>query len=400
MKSISVIGTGYVGLPAALMLARAGHKVTGVDIDEEIVNALNRGEMHIDEPALKKILDEPEVRANLKASNTPAESDVFFIAVPTPILSREKIADLSYVVDALESITPHLRKGNLVVIESTIPPLTCKEVVKPLIEKTGLIVGDDILLAHCPERILPGDIFQEIVYNDRLIGGIDKQSGEAARDIYASFVKGKLVVTDVTSAEMAKLVENTFRDVNIALANEIADVCETIDADPLEVIAMANLHPRVNILQPGIGVGGHCIPIDPWFIKQVDPENAKLIFTAREINQARPAKIAANIRLAVAELDGPEIALIGATYKANTNDLRESPALEIYESLHRDGYNVTVFDPIADDYPMTTLEDLASKFDCIAILIEHDVIIEELAEKEAAIRQAMRNPLIMRFYTH
>lgn len=400
MKSISVIGTGYVGLPAALMLARAGHKVTGVDIDEEIVNALNRGEMHIDEPALKKILDEPEVRANLKASNTPAESDVFFIAVPTPILSREKIADLSYVVAALESITPHLRKGNLVVIESTIPPLTCKEVVKPLIEKTGLIVGDDILLAHCPERILPGDIFQEIVYNDRLIGGIDKQSGEAARDIYASFVKGKLVVTDVTSAEMAKLVENTFRDVNIALANEIADVCETIDADPLEVIAMANLHPRVNILQPGIGVGGHCIPIDPWFIKQVDPENAKLIFTAREINQARPAKIAANIRLAVAELDAPEIALIGATYKANTNDLRESPALEIYESLHRDGYNVTVFDPIADDYPMTTLEDLASKFDCIAILIEHDVIIEELAEKEAAIRQAMRNPLIMRFYTH
>jgi UDP-N-acetyl-D-mannosaminuronic acid dehydrogenase len=399
MKSISVIGTGYVGLPAALMLARAGHKVTGVDIDEEIVNALNRGEMHIDEPALKKILDEPEVRANLKASNTPDESDVFFIAVPTPVLSREKIADLSYVVDALESIIPHLRKGNLVVIESTIPPLTCKEVVKPLIEKTGLIVGDDILLAHCPERILPGDIFQEIVYNDRLIGGIDKQSGEAARDIYASFVKGKLIVTDVTSAEMAKLVENTFRDVNIALANEIADVCETIDADPLEVIAMANLHPRVNILQPGIGVGGHCIPIDPWFIKQVDPENAKLIFTAREINQARPAKIAANIRLAVAKLDAPEIALIGATYKANTNDLRESPALEIYESLHRDGYNVTVFDPIADDYPMTTLEDLASKFDCIAILIEHDVIIEELAEKEAAIRQAMRNPLIMRFYT-
>jgi UDP-N-acetyl-D-mannosaminuronic acid dehydrogenase len=399
MKSISVIGTGYVGLPAALMLARAGHKVTGVDIDEEIVNALNRGEMHIDEPALKKILDEPEVRANLKASNTPEESDVFFIAVPTPVLSREKIADLSYVVDALESITPHLRKGNLVVIESTIPPLTCKEVVKPLIEKTGLIVGDDILLAHCPERILPGDIFQEIVYNDRLIGGIDKQSGEAARDIYASFVKGKLVVTDVTSAEMAKLVENTFRDVNIALANEIADVCETIDADPLEVIEMANLHPRVNILQPGIGVGGHCIPIDPWFIKQVDPENAKLIFTAREINQARPAKIAANIRLAVAELDGPEIALIGATYKANTNDLRESPALEIYESLHRDGYNVTVFDPIADDYPMTTLEDLAPKFDCIAILIEHDVIIEELAKNEAAIRQAMRNPLIMRFYT-
>jgi UDP-N-acetyl-D-mannosaminuronic acid dehydrogenase len=400
MKSISVIGTGYVGLPAALMLARAGHKVTGVDIDEEIVNALNRGEMHIDEPALKKILDEPEVRANLKASNTPAESDVFFIAVPTPVLSREKIADLSYVVDALESIIPHLRKGNLVVIESTIPPLTCKEVVKPLIEKTGLIVGDDILLAHCPERILPGDIFQEIVYNDRLIGGIDKQSGEAARDIYASFVKGKLVVTDVTSAEMAKLVENTFRDVNIALANEIADVCETIDADPLEVIEMANLHPRVNILQPGIGVGGHCIPIDPWFIKQVDPENAKLIFTAREINQARPAKIAANIRLAVAKLDEPEIALIGATYKANTNDLRESPALEIYESLHRDGYNVTVFDPIADDYPMTTLEDLASKFDCIAILIEHDVIIEELAKNEAAIRQAMRNPLIMRFFTH
>jgi UDP-N-acetyl-D-mannosaminuronic acid dehydrogenase len=399
MKSISVIGTGYVGLPAALMLARAGHKVTGVDIDEEIVNALNRGEMHIDEPALKKILDEPEVRANLKASNTPEESDVFFIAVPTPVLSREKIADLSYVVDALESIIPHLRKGNLVVIESTIPPLTCKEVVKPLIEKTGLIVGDDILLAHCPERILPGDIFQEIVYNDRLIGGIDKQSGEAARDIYASFVKGKLVVTDVTSAEMAKLVENTFRDVNIALANEIADVCETIDADPLEVIEMANLHPRVNILQPGIGVGGHCIPIDPWFIKQVDPENAKLIFTAREINQARPAKIAANIRLAVAELGEPEIALIGATYKANTNDLRESPALEIYESLHRDGYNVTVFDPIADDYPMTTLEDLASKFDCIAILIEHDVIIEELAKNEAAIRQAMRNPLIMRFYT-
>jgi len=396
-KKIVVIGTGYVGLPAALMLANAGHEVVGVDIDKNIVEAINKGEMHINEEELQSLMQRDNIRKNLKAQSQPCKADVFIIAVPTPIDKRKKIADLIFVTDAIESILPYIDKNNLIIIESTVPPLTCREVIKPMIEKTGFIVGDDILLAHCPERILPGNIFYEIVHNHRIIGGINERSSLAAKELYLSFVKGNLYLTDDVTAELCKLMENTYRDVNIALANEFSAVGETLGIDIKKAIELANKHPRVNILSPGVGVGGHCIPIDPWFIKQVDPENCTLIFAARKINEQMPVKTAAKIRRAVRHMQSPKIIALGATYKPNTYDLRESPALEVVRLLREDGYDVEVYDPLTKEYAYSALEEIVKGADCLAILVEHEVIMKELLEKEARIKSLMRNPIIIRF---
>ena len=395
---IVVVGTGYVGLPAALMLARAGWRVVGVDINENIVRAINEGVLHIKEADLQALLREPTVRQNLRAQQSPCPADVFIIAVPTPVHPRKKIADLSFVVDAVESLLPHLRAGNLVIIESTIPPLTCREVVTPLLEKTGLRVGQDIFLAHCPERILPGDVFYEIVHNDRVIGAADATSRERARAVYASFVEGNLYLTDDVAAELCKLLENTYRDVNIALANECAAVAEGLGVDPLEVIALANKHPRVHILRPGIGVGGHCIPLDPWFIKEVDPANSRLIFTARLVNDEQPHKIAARIRRTVAHLPDPRLVAIGMTYKPDTEDTRESPAIEVVELLRTDGYTVAHFDPLVPGHTYTSLVDIAAGADCLIFLVEHKVVKQAIHAQAQAIEAAMRTPLILRFY--
>jgi len=397
-KKIIVIGTGYVGLPAAILLANAGYQVVGVDIDENIVKAINNGEMHIDEKELQKLMQKESVRKNLKGQSMPCSGDVFLISVPTPLDKRKKIADLSYVKEAVESIVPHLRKGNLVIIESTVPPLTCREVIIPMVEKNGLKVGKDILLAHCPERILPGDVFHEIIHNDRVIGGVNEASARAAEEIYRSFVKGKLYLTDDVTAELCKLMENTYRDVNIALANEFAAVCETLGVDVKEAIRLANKHPRVNILNPGIGVGGHCIPIDPWFIKQVDPDNASLIFTARKINDSIPNKIAAKIRRKLKDMVKPKIVALGATYKPDVYDLRESPALQVVELLRQDGYDVSIYDPLTKEYPCSSIMDVAKGADCLVVLVEHRQFRKELKEKESEIKKLMRNPIIIRFW--
>jgi UDP-N-acetyl-D-mannosaminuronic acid dehydrogenase len=315
-KTIIVVGTGYVGLPAALMLAKAGHNVVGVDINENLVRAINEGVMHIREDELQALMGDPQVKRHLHAQLAPCEGDVFIIAVPTPVDHRKKVADLSAVDSAVESIIPYLRAGNLVIIESTIPPLTCRERVTPMIEaRTNLKVGETLFLAHCPERILPGDIFHEIVYNDRIIGGVNEETQNRAAEVYTSFVKGNLYKTDDVTAELVKLMENSYRDVNIALANEFNAVAETLGIDGRNAIELANKHPRVNILMPGIGVGGHCIPIDPWFIKEVDPANSRLIFTSRLINDEMPARIAARIRREVRDVRAPKIIALGAAYK-------------------------------------------------------------------------------------
>jgi len=396
-KKIVVVGTGYVGLPAAILLARAGYKVVGVDINKNVVQAINSGVLHIGEKELERIFKEEKVRQNLISQETPCEGDVFVIAVPTPLDKRKKIADLSYVIDALKSLVPFLRKGNLVIIESTVPPLTCRELVKPLLEdETGLKVNDDVYVAHCPERILPGNVFQEIVGNDRVIGGMNEKAAELAKNFYSSFVTGELYITDDVTAEFCKLVENTYRDVNIALANEIDQVSETLGVNSQEVIDLANKHPRVNLLRPGIGVGGHCIPIDPWFIKQVDPENTSLIFTARAINQSRPQKISAKIRRMLKDIKDPKIVALGLTYKPNTYDTRESPAMEIIENLRAEGYHVDAYDPFVEGYEYKDIVEVAKGKDCLIVLVEHDEIKKDLENNLEEIKSKMKNSMIFR----
>ena len=397
-NDIVVIGTGYVGLPAALMLAKAGHRVIGVDIDENIVRAINDGVLLVKGEQLQEIMDEPTVRQNLKAQSIPCEADVFIIAVPTPLDKTDKTANLKMVVEATNSIVPHLNEGNLIILESTVPPLTCRNVITPLIERSGLRVGTNIHLAHCPERILPGDIFHEIIHNDRIIGAADSVSRDMAANVYSSFVEGELLLTDDITAEFVKLIENTYRDVNIALANELSSVAQSLQIDPKGAINLANRHPRVNILAPGIGVGGHCIPIDPWFIQQVDEQNSRLINTARQINDGMPGKIVSQIKTATQNINDPRIVAIGASYKANTADIRESPSIEIVRILRSEGYKVEHFDPLVDGmhFP-TTMTDACTNADCLIILVEHKSILRELDQHEQDILNALNTSLILRF---
>lgn len=396
LQDIVVIGTGYVGLPLAIMLARSGYKVIGVDINREVVRAINEGILHIKEEDLKKIFEEKNVTNNLIAKETPCDADVFIIAVPTPLDKRKKVCDMSYVNSAVDSIIPHIKKGNLVIIESTVPPLTCREVIKLQIEKnTGLNVGDDVYLAHCPERILPGNIFYEIVHNDRIIGGLTEKASKMASEVYGSFVKGNIYLTDDITAELCKLAENTYRDVNIALANEIMLVSETLGIDAKIVIGLANKHPRVKILNPGIGVGGHCIPIDPWFIKEIDPDHTSLIFTARQINDRMPYIIAAKIRKRLKDIINPKIIVLGMAYKPETYDLRESPALEIIKLLQEDGYDITAYDPLIEGKGYESISNAAKGADCIIVLVEHKHILQELRENEDKIKKSMKTPLII-----
>jgi UDP-N-acetyl-D-mannosaminuronic acid dehydrogenase len=396
MKRVVVVGTGYVGLPAALLLARAGHPVLAVDLNENIVRAINDGVLLIAENELKSVMEHPAVRENLRASTGVEQGDVYLIAVPTPVHPRKKVADLSYVASAMESIVPHLKPGALIILESTVPPLTCKEVLAPMIrEKTGLRVPEDVMVAHCPERILPGDIFYEIVHNDRIIGGMDKASSEAAREVYASFVEGELLMTDDVTAELCKLMENTYRDVNIALANEMSEVAKTLGVDWKEAFSYANRHPRVSYLSPGIGVGGHCIPIDPWFIREVDPINCRLIELARRINDGRPHQIAASIRRSLADIPDPRVVAIGAAYKADTEDKRESPALEVVAALREDGYRVDHYDPHIKGMEIPSLVEAVKGADFLAILVNHGSVRKELAENRQAVEAAMRTPRIV-----
>ena len=395
---IIVIGTGYVGLPAALMWAKAGMTVIGVDINENVVRAINDGTMLVNESELQTLLNDHVVKQNLVASTTPSAGDVFVIAVPTPVDPLKKVCDMRAVEMAIESICPFLQKGNLLILESTVPPRTCRDVVKRLVEKhTDLKVPEDVLVAHCPERILPGDIFREIVHNDRLIGGMDAASANAAADVYSLFVKGQLHKTDDISAELSKLMENTYRDVNIALANEFSQICELLDVDVRKVISFANKHPRVNILSPGIGVGGHCIPVDPWFIKEIAPYNSRLISMARLINDEVPAKIASKIRRSVADLPDPRIVALGATYKRNCEDMRESPATEIVHELRLDGYQVEHYDPLVPQMKYSSLKHATAGADLVVVLVCHDEIRHELSHNCDLIRSGMRNARIVYF---
>ena len=392
MKRVCVVGLGYIGMPTAARLASVGHTVVGVDLSRRILDALTAGRSTIDEPDLAQLVAAGVASGHLVGSECPVAADVFIIAVPTPIrgLARKE-ADLTYVRAAARSVASVLRPGNMVVLESTSPPGTTTKVVAPILEcESGLSAGKDFLLAHCPERVLPARILHELVNNDRVVGGIDPASTEAARAFYATFVAGAILLTDATTAELVKLMENTFRDVNIALANEFALVAEKLGVDVWEAIDAANHHPRVNFLRPGPGVGGHCIAVDPWFIVGAAPEITPLIVASRAVNDIMPLHVVDLVAETLGGVTGRRIVVLGATYKANVEDTRESPAAEVAALLREEGADVRVHDAmvLAD----TPVEDLADQAEYLVLLVDH-AAYRELDPVAIGRRMRQRNVL-------
>ncbi|NLM51745.1 MAG: nucleotide sugar dehydrogenase [Firmicutes bacterium] len=371
MKTICVIGLGYIGLPTATVLADSGHMVIGVDVNEKAVELINQGKIHITEPYLAEKVAAAVRDGRLRAQTVPAVADAFILAVPTPFTGGKK-ADLSYVKSAAKSLLPYLRKGSLVILESTVPPRTTCDVLVPLLAQSGFKIGRDVLVAFCPERVLPGNILKELVTNSRVVGGINEASAAAARELYATFVKGEIYETDATTAEMTKLMENTYRDVNIALANEFAKIAEYAGVNIWEAIRFANKHPRVNIHQPGPGVGGHCIAVDPWFIVEKAGGRAELIEKARQINDGMPRYVVESMKKILAGVAKPKVALLGLTYKPNVDDCRESPSLKIAEILKQEGFTVAAYDPFVKTKGAASLSEALYEADLAVLLVNHD----------------------------
>jgi UDP-N-acetyl-D-mannosaminuronic acid dehydrogenase len=383
---VCVVGLGYIGLPTAAIMATRGFDVHGVDIRQDMVAGLRNGRVPIEEPGLATVVSAAMKSELLKVDSVPVEADVFIIAVPTPFkkdaAAAEKSyreADLSYVVKAAESIAPHLCAENLVILESTSPPGTTASVVAPILESTGLKAGADFFLAYSPERVLPGAILKEMITNDRVVGGINPESARRARDVYKQFVEGEVFQTDCTTAEMVKLAENTYRDVNIALANELGRICERVGADVWEVVRLSNRHPRVHLHNAGPGVGGHCIAVDPWFLVQVCPDESPLIRTAREVNDAQPAHVVQRLEQILAQHGKGAVAFFGVTYKANVDDVRESPSLPIIRHFVDAGKECVIHDPHVSHYPYPlagSLEEALAAARYLVFLVRHQEFIE------------------------
>ncbi len=376
-NKICVIGLGYIGLPTASTFATSGVQVIGVDVNPQIVAGLKNGHLHIVEPGLRTLVQAALGSGHLTISDKPEEADAFVIAVPTPFYD-DKRADLDFVRSATESILPVLRRGNLVVLESTSPPLTTTNVVAPILEKSGLKAGVDFHLAYSPERVLPGQILRELIENARVIGGVDRASSEAGRDLYGIFVKGEIVQTDATTAEMVKLMENTYRDVNIAIANEFSRLADRFGVDVWEAIGIANRHPRVRILNPGPGVGGHCISVDPWFLVEAAPDLTPLIATARRVNDDQPKYVVELVKRALGgSLAGRRVAALGLSHKPDVDDLRESPAIEVARLLQEGGALVTAYEPCKTDaqieglHIVPTLAEAIAEADALLLLVGH-----------------------------
>lgn len=386
INKIAVIGLGYIGLPTASILATKGYQVLGVDINPNTVETINAGKIHIVEPDLDILVKSAVNSGNLRASLMAEEADVFILAVPTPFKNGDqagaKIPDLSYVEAATETIVPFLKEGNLVILESTSPVGTTERIRdiiaehRPdLLETTTNI--SQIFVAHCPERVLPGQILRELVDNDRIIGGVDRTSAEKARNLYKTFCSGQIHLTNARTAEMAKLVENSFRDVNIAFANELSMICDRLGINVWELIELANRHPRVSILQPGPGVGGHCIAVDPWFIVAAAPEQVQLIRTAREVNDRKPHWVLDRVKAKAERFKKPVIGCLGLAFKANVDDLRESPALDITRELMSSGVGeVLACEPMVNgafrEFVLFSLEEVLQRADILVVLVDHD----------------------------
>lgn len=378
-KKVCVIGLGYIGLPTASMFATHGLHVLGVDVNPTVVSTLRQGRIHIKEPGLATVVKAAIASKNLTVADKPASADVFIIAVPTPYHHAENgtpTADMSFVTSAVESILPHLKKGNLVILESTSPPGTTRNLVIPMIEKKGFKVGQDVGVSYCPERVIPGSALKELTQNDRVVGSIDITWGEATKKLYKTFVSGEIILTDTTVAEMVKVLENTFRDVNIALANEVALLCEKLEISVWDVIQIANRHPRVNVHRPGPGVGGHCISVDPWFLVEKFPEETKIIRMARTINDGMPEHVVSTIESLVGDKERAKIAVLGLAYKANVDDARESPAIAVINLLKKKHpyYSISVMDPHVHlkEFPTEPLHEAFRGADLAVILTPHN----------------------------
>lgn len=378
---INVIGQGYIGLPTALMFAKSSIKVVGTDHNEKLIYSLQNNNLTFEEIGLKKLLEEA-LTNGIEFSTKYKKADIYIITVPTPYIKESKKLDPKYVISAVNSILDICNAGAIIIIESTITPGSIDKYVRPEIEKRGLVAGKEIHLVYAPERIIPGNMIYELEYNSRTIGADDSKIGEKIKKLYQNFCKGEIMVTDIKTAEMSKVVENTYRDVNIAFANELAQICRSDNIDVYKVIEIANKHPRVNILQPGPGVGGHCISVDPWFLVGDYPGLANLILTARKINDSMPKHVLSRLRAIMREHDIHDVSkvgLYGLTYKENVDDTRESPTLQLLKRMDEHlAFGVKVFDPLVKtrivNYQFMNFEDFVNKIEILVIMVGHDHI--------------------------
>jgi UDP-N-acetyl-D-mannosaminuronic acid dehydrogenase len=402
INTVGVIGLGYIGLPTAAILASMDVKVLGVDINPNTVAAVNRGDVPFVEPDLATYVAGAVTHGTLRASTTPESADAFIIAVPTPFTGDFE-PDLSYIKAAAEAVAPHLSGGELLILESTSPPGATEKMAQWVLDARPDLSLDGsggrpvLHFAHCPERVLPGRVMIELVTNDRIVGGLTPEAAQAAKDLYAVFCQGEILLTDAVTAEMAKLVENSFRDVNIAFANELSLIADKLGIDVWELIRLANHHPRVNILQPGPGVGGHCIAVDPWFIVNADPDQARLIRTAREVNDSKPEWVLGKVRAALDGVTRPVIAVLGLAFKPDIDDLRESPARKIAGRLADDfpDGEVIVVEPHVSELPaelanrrnvrLTDIRDAVADADVVLLLVDHSTFREVTPEAVGAV---------------
>lgn len=373
-KKISVIGLGYIGLPTAALLASKGYIVNGMDVNKKAVETINRGEIHIVEPDLDAYVRSAVASKKLKAYREVQPGDVYIICVPTPFHDNAETPtpNVDYIRAAADSIAPHIKDQDIVILEST-SPVGTTDMIREVLNERGVNTSE-LFIAYCPERVLPGKIMTELVDNARVIGGIDSKSTEVVASFYETFVNGEILRTEAKTAEMCKLTENSFRDVNIAFANELSVICDRNGVNVWDLIQLANHHPRVNVLQPGTGVGGHCIAVDPWFIVSENPKNSRLIKTARLVNDEKPEWVINKIKATADQINTKKIACLGLAFKPDIDDLRESPAVKVVESLMEQGYDVSCVEPNINDHTRYNLIDIKkaiNEFDVIALLVRH-----------------------------
>lgn len=382
---INIIGLGYIGLPTALMFAKSGVKVIGTDYNKELVDTLNSGKLTFEEEGLNELFNEA-LQNRIEFKTEYIKTNMYIVAVPTPYVSESKKIDPKYVISAVNSVLDVCENGAVIVIESTISPGTIDKFVRPEITKRGFVIGKDIHIVHAPERIIPGNMVYELENNSRTIGSDNYEIGEKVKELYGRFCKGEIVVTDIRSAEMSKVVENTYRDINIAFANELAKICRADNMDVYEIIRIANKHPRVNILQPGPGVGGHCISVDPWFLVGDYPDLTNIILAARKINDSMPDHVLSRIRDIMREHDIKDIGkigLYGLTYKEDVDDVRESPTLQLLEKMDEHlAFGVKVYDPFVKEriveHQFMNFEDFLNEIEILVILVGHTHIKENI----------------------